>query len=99
MTFLRTSSSISRDTMEWLLYMVTNLNGDSSFLTIPAPSIDLLPLSKDPPSGESARPSDDQGQQVGEEVVFDGNLDDLVGGILHNEIEQVKHNKVQDMVI
>ena len=86
--------------MEWLLYMVTNLNGDSSFLTIPAPFFfDLLPLSKDLPSGESARPSDDQGQQVGEEVVFDGNLDDLVGGILHNEIEQVKHNKVQDMVI
>ena len=77
--------------MEWLLYMVTNLNGDSSFFTIPAPSIDSLPLSKDPPSGESARPSDDHGQQVGEEVVFDGNLDDLVGGILHNEMEQVKH--------
>lgn len=77
--------------MEWLLYMVTNLNGDSSFLTIPAPSIDLLPHSKDPPSGESAGPSDDHGQQVDEEVIFDGNLDDLVGGILHNE--------VQDMVI
>ena len=66
--------------MEWVLYIVTNLNGDSSFLTMPAPSIDLLPLSKDPPSGE----------QVGDDVIFDGSLDDLVGATLHNAVEQVK---------
>ena len=85
--------------MEWLLYMVTNLNGDSSFLTIPALSIDLLPLSKDPPSAESGGTSDDHGQQVGEEVIYDGNLDDLVGGTLHNTMEPVKHDEVQNMVI
>ena len=75
--------------MEWVLYIVTNLNGDSSFLTMPAPSIDLLPLSKDPPSGE----------QVGDDVIFDGSLEDLVGATLHNAVEQVKHNAMQDRVI
>ena len=75
--------------MEWVLYIVTNLNGDSSFLTMPAPSIDLLPLSKDLPSSE----------QVGDDVIFDGSLEDLVGAILHNAVEQVKHNAMQDRVI
>ena len=85
--------------MEWVLYMVTNLNGDSSFLTIPAPSIATLPLSKDPPSVESADNSDDLGQQVGGEVIFDGNLEDLVGGTLHNNMEPVENNEVLDVVI
>ena len=85
--------------MEWVLYMVTNLNGDSSFLTIPAPSIATLPLSKDPPSVESAGNSDDLGQQVGGEVIFDGNLEDLVGGTLHKNMLPVGNNEVLDMVI
>ena len=79
--------------------MVTNLNGDSSFLTIPAPSIATLPLSKDPPFVESAGNSDDLGQQVGGEVIFDGNLEDLVGGTLHKNMEPVGNNEVLDMVI
>ena len=85
--------------MEWVLYMVTNLNGDSSFLTTPAPSIATLPLSKDPPSVESAGNSDDLGKQVGDEVIFDGNVEDLVGGTLHNNMEPVENNEVLDMVI
>ena len=61
--------------MEWVLYLVSNLNGDTSFLSIPAPSNEPLPLSEDPP-GVNVGAQDHHGQ-VEEEVIFDGNIDDL----------------------
>ena len=61
--------------MEWVLYLVSNLNGDASFLSIPAPSNEPLPLSEDPP-GVNVGAQDHIGQ-VEEEVIFDGNIDDL----------------------
>ena len=64
--------------MEWVLYLVSNLNGDTSFLSIPAPSNEPLPLSEDPP-GVNVGDQDHHGQvkPVEEEVIFDGNIDDL----------------------
>ena len=98
MKLLRTSSNISKDTMEWLLYLVTNLNGDASFLTIPAPTAHSLPCSKDPPFGDIAGTSDHHVQhlQVDEEVIFDGNLVDLVGGTLQVAMKPVEQVVVED---
>ena len=59
--------------MEWVLYLVSNLNGDTSFLSIPSPSNE--PLSEDQP-GVNVGAQDHIGQ-VEEEVIFDGNIDDL----------------------
>ena len=95
--------------MEWVLYLVSNLNGDASFLSIPAPSNYPLPLIEDPPDVNAGAP-DHHGQhgvaQVNEEVIFDGNIDDLhqvvvveqedVGEVNKQALEE--HDAVQNMV-
>ena len=82
--------------MEWVLYLVSNLNGDTSFLSIPAPSNEPLPLSEDPP-GVNVGDQDHHGQvkPVEEEVIFDGNIDDL-----HQVNMQAleEHDEVQNTV-
>ena len=85
--------------MEWVLYLVSNLNGDASFLTISAPTAHSLPFSKDPPSGDIAGTSDHHGQhpQVDEEVIYDGNLVDLVGGTLQVAMKPVEQVVVKDL--
>ena len=82
--------------MEWVLYLVSNLNGDTSFLSIPAPSNEPLPLSEDPP-GVNVGDQDHHGQvkPVEEEIIFDGNIDDL-----HQVNMQAleEHDEVQNTV-
>ena len=82
--------------MEWVLYLVSNLNGDASFLSIPAPSNEPLPLSEDPP-GVNVGNQDHHGQvkPVEEEIIFDGNIDDL-----HQVNMQAleEHDEVQNTV-
>ena len=95
--------------MEWVLYLVSNLNGDASFLSIPAPSNYPLSLSEDPP-GVSAGAPDHHDQhhttQVAEEVIFNGNIDDLHQVVVvEQDLAEVdkqaleKHHEVQNMVI
>lgn len=43
-TYFSTSSKISRETRDWVLYLVANLNGDSSFLSTPSSSGTSAPL-------------------------------------------------------
>ena len=90
--------------MEWVLYLVSNLNGDPSFLSIPAPSNEPLPLSEDPP-GVNVGAQDHHGQ-VEEEVIFDGNIDDLhqVQIVEQEDLAEVnmkaleEHDEVQNTV-
>ena len=108
--FFRTSFNITKDTMEWVLYLVSNLNGDTSFLSIPAPSNNPLPLIEDPP-GVNAGAPDQHGQhhtaQVNEEVIFDGSLDDLHQVVVVEQEDDTEvnkqaleeHDEVQNMVI
>ena len=91
--------------MEWVLYLVSNLNGDASFLSIPAPSNYPLPL-EDPPDVNAVAPdhrAHHHTAQVAEEVIFDGNLDDLqqVVVVEQDDLAEVekKHDEVQNMVI
>ena len=89
--------------MEWVLYLVSNLNGDASFLSIPAP----YPLPLDDPPDVNAVALDHHAQhhtaQVAEEVIFDGNIDDLqqVVVVEQEDLAEVekKHDEVQNMVI
>lgn len=82
--------------MEWVLYLVTNLNGDASFLSIPAPSNHPLTLSGDPP-GVNAGVLDHHGQRdtakVDEEVIFDGNLEDLHQVVIVEQEDLAETNK------
>ena len=84
--------------MEWVLYLVSNLNGDASFLSIPAPY--PLPLD-DPPDVNAV--AQDHHAQVAEEVIFDGNLDDLqqVVVVEQDDLAEVEkeHAELQTMVI
>ena len=90
--------------MEWVLYLVSNLNGDTSFLSIPAPSNETLPLLEDPP-GVNVGAQDHHGQ-VEEEVIFDGNIDDLhqVQIVEQEDLAEVnmqaleEHDEVQNTV-
>ena len=105
-TFFRTNSNITKDTMEWVLYLVSNLNGDASVLSIPAPSNYPLPLIEDPPDVNAGAPDQHGVAQVNEEVIFDGNIDDLhqvvvveqedVGEVNKQALEE--HDAVQNMV-
>ena len=92
--------------MEWVLYLVSNLNGDTSFLSIPAPSNEPLPLSEDPP-GVNVGDQDHHGQvkPVEEEIIFDGNIDDLHQvQIVEQDLAEVnmqaleEHDEVQNTV-
>ena len=91
--------------MEWVLYLVSNLNGDASFLSIPAPSNYQMPQ-EDPPDVDAVAPdhhAHHHTAQVAEEVIFDGNLDDLQQVVVVEqddlaEVEQ-KHAELQNMVI
>ena len=79
--------------MEWVLNIFENLNGDSSFLTLSATSIASLPLSNDPPPGDEEAqhgPGHLPNPQVQERVLFDGNLNDILGGTLRDAMEQGK---------
>ena len=99
----RTSRNITRDIMEWVLYIFKNLHGDSSCLALTSSSIASLPLSKSPP-GDDIDPSAQLGPghlpnpRPHVEVLFDGNLNDILGGTLGDAIEQGKVLEPEDRV-
>ena len=65
--------------MEWVVYIFENLHGDSSCLDLTTSLIASPPLSNDPVPGDDVDPSTQPGH---EEVLFDGNLNDIPGGTL-----------------
>ena len=89
--------------MEWVLYIFENLHGDSSCLALTSSSIASLPLSKSPP-GDDIDPSAQLGPghlpnpRPHVEVLFDGNLNDILGGTLGDAIEQGKVLEPEDRV-
>ena len=78
--------------MEWVIYIFENLNGDSSCLALSPSPIAPLPLANTPPHGDVNGPSALHGHlplhQDHEEVLFDGNLNDILGGTLRDAVEQ-----------
>ena len=95
--------------MEWVLYLVSNLNGDASFLSIPPPTNSHLPLLEDSTGVNAGAPDhhdQDHTAKVDEEVIFDGNLDDLHQVVVVEQEdlevdkqELEKHDELQSMVI
>ena len=81
--------------MEWVVYIFENLHGDSSCLALTTSSIASPPLSNDPVPGDDVDPSTQPGH---EEVLFDGNLNDILGGTLCDAMEQGKVLEPEDRV-
>ena len=90
--------------MEWVMYIFENLHGDFSCLALTSSSIASLALSNDPPPGDDVDPSAQLGlghlpdPRAHEEVLFDGNLNDILGGTLGDAIEQGKVLEPEDRV-
>ena len=86
------------------MYIFENLHGDSSCLALTSSSIASLALSNDPPPGDDVDPSAQLGlghlpdPRAYEEVLFDGNLNDILGGTLGDAIEQGKVLEPEDRV-
>ena len=89
--------------MEWVIYIFENLNGDSSCLALSPSPIAPLPLANTPPPGDDNGPSALHGHlprhQDHEEVLFDGSLNDILGGTLRDAVEQGNVLVQEDRVV
>ena len=81
--------------MEWVVYIFENLQGDSSCLALTTSPIASPPHSNRPPPGDDVDPSTQPGH---EEVLFDGNLNDILGGTFCDAMEQEKVLEPEDRV-